>query len=395
MTDNRQPIDAVTLGEELTRRGQFDIVGGAVGLADLTAAVPNSANLEYYASIVRDRAKLRRLLRATTEILEEAYRGEQAADAVTDWAESQLLAVADFGSTHDTVSLKDAVTESLKALEQLASRDLHGGITGLPTDFHQLDQMLGGLHESELIIIAGRPSMGKSTFALNVLSRVGVEQERPCALFTLEMSKENIAQNMLCAHSRLPAQKVRTGRLSGDEYGVLGLSAGTLTQAPVFIDDTPGITLGELRGKCRRLQRAHGIELVAVDYLQLITGEMRGREINRQQEISEISRGLKHLARELKIPVIALSQLNRGVADRAGHRPMLSDLRESGAIEQDADVVLLLHRPEYYDENDSPGEAEIIIAKQRNGPTGTVRVTFIKDQMRFENTSLHDESERP
>jgi len=395
MSDQRQPVDTLTLGEELTRRGQFDMVGGVAGLMELSAAVPNSANLEYYAQIVRDRAKQRRLLGAATEILEEAYRGERTADDLAEWAEHLVYQVNDLGSDRDAVSLKDALKGAVHALEQLQTRDTSGGITGIATDYHTLDQMLGGLHPSELIIVAGRPSMGKSTFVLNVLTRIGVEQERPCAMFSLEMSKENIAQNMLCAHSRLSAQKVRTGRLSSEEWGTLGLNVGTLSQAPIYIDDTPGIGLGELRGKCRRMKRAHGLDLVAVDYLQLMTAPTRGRDQNRQQEISEISRGLKALARELDVPLIALSQLNRGVEDRADHVPMLSDLRESGALEQDADVVMLLHRPDYYKEDDRPGEADVIVAKQRNGPTGKAALTFVKDQMRFENRSLHDERERP
>jgi replicative DNA helicase len=395
MSDKQQPIDTLTLGEELTRRGQFDMVGGAAGLAELSAAVPNSANLEYYAEIVRDRAKLRRLLAATTEILEEAYRGEREADGLTDWAEHTIYQVSETGSQRDAASLKDALKATWDALQRLHSRETKTEVTGLPTDYHQLDQLLGGLQKNELIIVAGRPSMGKSTLALNAMARIGVEQKRPCALFTLEMSKENIAQNMLCAHSRLSSQNVRLGRLRDEEWSKLHMSTDALSQAPVFIDDTPGISLGELRGKCRRLKRAHELELVIVDYLQLMTGPQRGRESNRQQEVSEISRGLKALARELEIPVVALSQLNRGVEDRTGHRPMMSDLRESGAIEQDADVIMLLHRPEYYNESEKPGIAEVIIAKQRNGPTGTVELTYIKEQMRFENLSARDETDRP
>ncbi|MBN1257557.1 MAG: replicative DNA helicase, partial [Planctomycetes bacterium] len=308
MCDAHQPVDSLTLAEELSRRGQYDIIGGDTGLAALAAAVPNSANLEFYAEIVRDRAKSRRLLRATTEIISEAHKCERAADDLTDWAEHIIYQVSDTGSQRDAVSLKDALKSTMAALEALHERDVSSGITGLATDYHQLDFMLGGLHQSELIIVAGRPSMGKSTLALNLLTHIGTQHKQPCALFTLEMSKENIAQNMLCAYGRLPAQKVRTGQLGGEQWAQLGLSIDSLSQAPIFIDDSPGISLGELRGKCRRLKRAHNIQLIAIDYLQLMSGPMHGRDSNRQQEISEISRGLKALARELEVPVIAVSQ---------------------------------------------------------------------------------------
>lgn len=393
LSDQSQPIDAVTLGEELTRRGQYDIVGGAAALASLSAAVPNSANLEYYAEIVRDKAKARRLIQVATEILEETYAGERNADDLAGWAEHEVMTVSERGARRDAASLKDSLKAAMTEIEALHSREDKGGVTGIATDFHRLDQLMGGLQRSELIIVAGRPSMGKSTFVLNILTKVGAEQHKPCVLFSLEMSKENIARNMLCAYSGLNSQRVRTGRLNKEEWVKLGMNVGALSEAPIFIDDTPGIGLPELRGKCRRLKRAHGIDLIVIDYLQLMTGPQRARDSSRQQEISEISRGLKALARELDVPLIALSQLNRSVEDRADHRPMLSDLRESGAIEQDADVVMLLHRPAYYTKDSEDKTATVIIAKQRNGPTDDVDLTFLADKMRFENQSLRNETE--
>lgn len=393
MSDASMPIDELTLKEELTKRGKLDIVGGVVTLSELTAAVPNSANLTYYAQIVREKAILRRLILVSTDILETAYTAEKPADEVLDWSEHQIYQVAERGALSEITTFKDVLRSAMEQLEQLAAREDTGPTTGVATEFHQLDQMTGGFHGSELIIVAGRPSMGKSTFVLNVLANVAIRQNKPCALFSIEMSKENIARNMLCSYGKFPGHNVRTGRLRSEEWERLGLVAGEMAKAPLFIDDTAAISLGELRGKCRRMKRQGGLELVAIDYLQLMQGPSRGREQNRQQEISEISRGLKALARELDVPVIALSQLNRGVEDRADHRPMLSDLRESGAIEQDADLVCLLHRPSYYTQDEEDKTAQVIIAKQRNGPTGTVELVFVNEQMRFENISTHGDEE--
>ncbi|MFH0910986.1 MAG: replicative DNA helicase [Planctomycetota bacterium] len=391
MTDGGRPVDPLTLREELDRRQQLDLVGGAAAIAELSSSVPNSANLEYYADIVRNKAKLRRLIQATTELLEESYRAERSADDMADWAEHLIFEISERGARREAALLKDVVKAAYHELETLSQRGEKNLTTGLATDYHELDRLMAGLHKSEFIVIAGRPSMGKTTLALNLLARIGVEQKVPSALFTLEMSKENIARNMLCATSRVNGERMRSARLSQEDWGRLIMGSDRLSQAPVYIDDTPAITLGELRGKCRRLRRQRKVELVIVDYLQLMQGPGRAREPNRQQEISEISRGLKAIARELDIPVVALSQLNRAVEGRADHKPILSDLRESGAIEQDADVVLLLHRPSYYNEGEDEGLVQVIIAKQRNGPTGVIKLTFISEQLRFENLSAHAE----
>ncbi len=393
MSDASEPIDDLTLKETLAKREQLDIAGGAVMLAELVSSVPNSSNLTYYSQIVKEKSVLRRLILASTEILEEAYAANKPAENVLDWAEHQIYQVAEQGAGADVSSFKEVIRSAMEQIEFLAAQDDNGPTTGVATEFHQLDQMTGGFHGSELIIIAGRPSMGKSTFALNILSNVAIKQGKPCALFSIEMSKENIARNMICSYGRFAGHNVRTGNLRAEEWERLGMVAGEMSKAPLFIDDTAAITLGELRGKCRRMKRQGGLELVAIDYLQLMQGPGRGREQNRQQEISEISRGLKALARELNVPVIALSQLNRGVEDRADHKPMLSDLRESGAIEQDADLVCLLHRPSYYTQDEEDKTAQVIIAKQRNGPTGTVELIFRNEQMRFENKSTHADEE--
>ncbi|MHC4870566.1 MAG: replicative DNA helicase [Planctomycetota bacterium] len=393
MSDASLPVDELTLKDHLTKKEQLDAAGGTLMLADLAGAVPNSANLSYYAQIVREKSVLRRLILASTEILDEAYSAGKPADEVLDWSEHQIYQIAEHGTSSEISSFKEILRSAMEQLEQLAAREDTGSTTGVATDFHQLDQMTGGFHGSELIIVAGRPSMGKSTFVLNILANVAIKQGKPCALFSIEMSKENIARNMLCSYGKFAGHNVRTGHLRGEEWERLGLVAGEMAKAPLFIDDTAAISLGELRGKCRRMKRQTGLELVAIDYLQLMQGPGRGREQNRQQEISEISRGLKALSRELDVPVIALSQLNRGVEDRADHKPMLSDLRESGAIEQDADLVCLLHRPSYYTQDEEDKTAQVIIAKQRNGPTGTVELIFINEQMRFENISTHGDDE--
>jgi replicative DNA helicase len=394
MTDQSRPVDELTMREELSKRDQLDIVGGPAVLAELTSSVPNSANLNYYADIVKEKAVLRKLISASTGILEESYTAQRPADEILDWSEHQIYQVAEHGSAREVFTFKEVAKTTMMQLEALAKREDDGSIVGVATDFHQLDHYTGGLHGSELVIIAARPSMGKSTFTLNLAANVAFEQKRPVAIFSLEMSKENIARNMMCAYAKIQGQNMRNGRLRDEEWSRLALAVGEMSEAPLYIDDTPAISLGELRGKCRRMKRRFGLDMVAIDYLQLMRGPSRGRDNNRQQEISEISRGLKELARELDVPVIALSQLNRGVEDRADHKPMLSDLRESGAIEQDADLVMLIHRPSYYTQDETDNTAQIIIAKQRNGPTGTVELVFIREQMRFENISLHTDDER-
>jgi len=391
LRERGQPLDLLVLKEELERRGHLDLVGGNAGLAGLTEVVPTGAHVEYYANIVRERAVLRRLIAVSTEIIQKATASTEPAVDVLEFAEQSVFDVATRGTSGEAESIAQVLKDTWEKIERFQSG--HGQLTGLPTGYYELDERLTGLHSDELIIIAGRPSMGKSTFALNLLRHVGVEENRPVVLYTLEMSAENIVQNLLCAMARVDGQRMRKLTLSEEDRSHLVRASDMLHQAPIWIDDTPAIPLTELRGKTRRLKARHDVQLCIVDYLQLMMASGLAQKRSREQEISEISRGLKALAKELQIPVIALSQLNRKAEGRTDNRPILSDLRESGAIEQDADVVMLLHRPDYYDENEAPGQAEVIVAKQRNGPTGTVNLAFIGNQLRFENLSVRSSAE--
>jgi replicative DNA helicase len=380
-----QPIDILLLKDELARKSKLDLVGGAVGLASIHDSMPTGAHVEYYAGLVREKSILRRLIQAATTIVEKAGSATETATDILESAEQAVFEVATRGTSAEAESIGQVLKTTWEKIEKFRSN--RGSLTGLSTGYYELDDKLTGLHEDELIIVAGRPAMGKSTFVLNLIRNVGVAQGLPAVLYTLEMSAENIVQNVLCAQSKLDAQKLRKMTLTEEDNVHLLKSSDLLNRAPIWIDDTPAISLAELRGKTRRLKAKHDIQLCVIDYLQLMMASSQARNRSREQEIGEISRGLKALAKELKIPVIALSQLNRKAEDRSDNRPILSDLRESGSIEQDADVVILLHRPDYYDSEDSPGQAEIIVAKQRNGPTGTVNLTFIGNQLRFENLS--------
>lgn len=403
MNDRLMAIDPVTLREELSKSGELELVGGPAGLMTISGSVPNSANIEHYAEIVREKAVLRRLVDAGNRILVESYDSSRPADEVLDWAEGQILEIGDNQVSGDTRPLHEVLKDTMENIQKLAERSGESYVTGYETGYFQLDHYTGGLHGGELVIIAARPSMGKTTFALNMMRKMAVDYKHCVAIFSLEMSAENIARNLLVAQSRVRAQGMRNGHLTVEELEKLTLGLGTLREAKIFVDDTPGLSIGALRGACRRLKRTHDIKAVFIDYLQLMTGQTRSRDANRQEEISSISRGLKALARELDVPVLALSQLNRSVTERKDHRPMISDLRESGAIEQDADMVLLLHRPDYYEggavgeegAGESAGKTEVIIAKQRNGPTGTVETVFIKEQLRFENISNRDQGGFP
>jgi replicative DNA helicase len=344
-------------------------------------SVVTAAGVVYHAEIVREKAIARKLLETCLDVARRAYDNEAEAKELLDEAERQIFEISRMDKTGDAVSIADVLQSTFERIDRLRERE--GRLTGLDTDYYDLNDMTGGLQPGELIIIAARPSMGKTTFALNLTERVASKGEA-IAFFSLEMSNQQVIQNMLCCRSQIDGGALRKGRITDQQYKRLQEEAARLYETPIFVDDTPGISITQLRAKCRRLKQKHKINLVVVDYLQLMTGG--GRFESRQQEISAISRGLKAIARELSLPVIALSQLNRDVENRDDHRPRMSDLRESGAIEQDADVIILLHRDDYYKPTEqNAGLAQIIIAKQRNGPTGEVVLRFFREFMRFEN----------
>jgi len=383
-----KPADLVTLTEELKKRGELDSVGGAAYLTELTTAVPTAANVAHYAQIVKQKSILRSLITTATEIVSQSYDGQQDANFLLDKAEKQIFDIAGLQLRSESVSIKEIIKDSIETIEGFYRKKAH--VTGLPTGFDDIDIMTAGLHSGDLIVIAGRPSMGKSAFATCIAEYIGGHEQKGVAIFSLEMSKEQLVQRMLCSHSHVQLQRARSGFLTQGDWPKLVTAAGKLAEAPVFIDDSAGLTGLELRAKARRLKARHDIQLIVVDYLQLMTGS-GGRE-NRQQEISDISRGLKALAKELKIPIIAISQLSRAPEKRESYRPRLSDLRESGAIEQDADVVMLLFREEYYHpKEDNKGITEIIVAKQRNGPVGSQNLLFLSEYTRFENLARREE----
>jgi len=387
LSERDEPADLITLTNELRKIDQLDFIGGASYLASLIDSVPTAANIEYYAKIVKEKAILRKLIQTSTDIITQSYEDRGDVEGFLDEAERAIFEISEKRVKPSFYSIREIVKESFATIERLfKKKEL---VTGVPSGFKELDRMTAGFQPSDLIIIAGRPSMGKTAFCLNVAQYAAIENKIPVAIFSLEMSKEQLVQRLLCSHARVDAHKVRTGYLSAQDWPLLTAAAGKLSEAPIFIDDTAGISVLELRAKARRLKSHHDIKLIVLDYLQLMRG---GSNIeNRQQEISEISRSLKALARELNVPVIAISQLSRAVESRTDHRPQLSDLRESGAIEQDADVVVLLMREEYYNANEqNKGSADVIIAKQRNGPVGTVKLSFIKEYTRFENFALSE-----
>lgn len=384
--DARKAVDLITLVEKLKNDNVLEAVGGASYLAGLTNVVPTAANVAHYARIVKEKNILRLLISHATQIVTEAYETEDEVTDVLDRAERAIFEIAErrVGES-GFLPIKDLVKDSMEVIDRLHQNKKH--VTGVATGFTDFDMLTAGLQPSDLIIIAGRPSMGKSSFAINLLEHASVEEKIPVAFFSLEMAKEQLVQRLLCAQARVDAHKVRTGFLSTDDWRALADAAGRLSEAKFFIDDTPGISVLELRAKARRLKAQHDIKLFALDYLQLMRGSY-GAE-NRQQEISEISRSLKALARELNVPIIGISQLSRAVESRTDHRPQLSDLRESGAIEQDADVVVLLIREEYYNPTEqNRGLAEVIIAKQRNGAVGSVKLAFVREYTRFENLAM-------
>lgn len=386
--DENKGVDLVTVIEELRRANCLDEIGGPAYITSLASSVPTAANFVHYAKIVKEKLLLRKLIGTSTQIVSECYDTAQDVDTLIDKAEKLIFDVTSKKLERRFVPLRDVIKSSIETIDNLYQRKEN--VTGISSGYRDFDIKTAGLQPSDLIIVAGRPSMGKSAFATCIAEHAAVVDKVPVAFFSLEMSKEQLVQRMLCSHARVDAHKVRTGFLSQADWPRLVSAAGKLSEAPIYIDDTPGITVLELRAKARRLKAQFDIKLVVLDYLQLMQGSLKAD--SRQQEISEISRSLKALARELNVPIIGISQLSRAVEQRSDHRPQLSDLRESGAIEQDADLVVLLLREEYYNPTDeNKGIAEAIIAKQRNGPTGTVELAFLGEYMRFENRAVRGE----
>ena len=386
LAERGDAIDLVTLKEELTRSSELEAVGGPAYISALLDGVPRSTNVEHYARIIKEKATLRSLIYSANKILSNAYEAEDEADTILDNAESAIFAIADKKVRDGFVSLKDLAETSLDTIEKLASRKEL--VTGVPTGFTDLDEMTSGFQPSDLVIVAARPSMGKTSLVLNMAQHVGTRTDMTVGIFSLEMSKEQLFLRMLTGEARIDAHRLRGGFLGEKDWGKLSQALGTLSEAKIFIDDTPSIGVLEMRAKCRRLQAQHGLNLVVIDYVQLMQG--RGRFENRTLEVASISRSLKGLAKELRVPIVLLSQLSRATESRSDHRPQLSDLRESGALEQDADVVIFIYREDQYGDKNAPpteaaGTAELIIGKQRNGPTGVVKLAFIREFTRFEN----------
>jgi replicative DNA helicase len=384
LNERHDAIDFVTLKEELAKSGQLDDVGGPAYIASLADGVPRATNVEYYAKIVKEKSTLRNLIYAANKILANAYEGDQESDLVLDEAESAIFAVADDRLKAGFVPMRDLVKESFPKIEQLFEQKRL--ITGVPTGFVDLDEMTRGLQGGDLIIVAARPSMGKTSLVLNIAQYVATQPDHAVGFFSLEMSKESLFLRLLTAEAQVDGHRLLSGAIGGKDYGRISHALETLSAMKLFIDDTASIGVLEMRAKSRRLQSEHGLSLLIVDYIQLMSG--RGRFENRTLELASISRSLKGLAKELNVPIVVLSQLSRAPESRSDHRPQLSDLRESGALEQDADVVVLIYRDDVYNKDpNSPdaGTAELILAKQRNGPTGTVRLAFLREQTRFAN----------
>ena len=386
LKERTEPVDLVTLTEQLKKADKLAKIGGIPALSLIANSVPTAANVHYHARIVHEKAQLRSLISAATEIAGAAYESADEVEDIMDNAEKRILAVSSGKRSKDFVPLQEILLDTLEQID--ARYNNKGSITGLPTGFTELDHLTAGLQKSDLILVAARPSMGKTAFTLNIAAHVVLRAREPVAFFSLEMSKEQLVQRLLCSEGRIDSQRLRVGELEEKEWGDLIDTANRLSAAPLYIDDTPSITVMELRSKARRLKAEHGLSLIVIDYLQLMQGRASKNGDNRQQEISEISRSLKALARELNVPVIALSQLSRSVESRQVKRPMLSDLRESGSLEQDADIVMFLYREDYYDpETENKNITEVIIAKHRNGPVDTVDLTFLKQFTKFGNLS--------
>ncbi len=394
--ERSEPVDIITLTEELKRRGDLEKVGGEYSITDLSTKVSSAANVEFHAHIVLEKALMRGLIGASSEVISRAYSETEDALELLDEAEQKIFTISEQRMKKNFIAMSSAVYSTMEMLQSIHGK--HSGVTGVPSAFSDLDNYTGGFQNSDLIIVAGRPSQGKTALVLSIARNASVLHDVPVGFFSLEMSNQQLVMRLICAEARVDAHKVRTGRLPEDEWKKLSMSVGRLHKAKFFIDDTPALTVLELRAKARRLKAEHGVGLIIVDYLQLMQGPRNAQ--SREQEISSISRSLKALAKELNIPVMALSQLNRAVETRGDKRPVLADLRESGAIEQDADVVLFVHRPEAYGIQEEGGRAtegiaEIIIGKQRNGPIGTVELSFIKQYARFESATRFREDQLP
>ena len=378
-----EPIDIITLKAELESMGKFEKVGGLEYLAELPEKVPTTANVDKYIKIVEEKATLRTLIRTANELITLGYDPTQEVEELMDNAEKKIFGVMQNRSQKTYSSMKDILVDTFIELEELYNRKEH--VTGVPTGFIDLDYKTAGLHGSELILVAARPAMGKSAFALNIATNAAVRAKTPVAIFSLEMSKEQMANRILCSEALVDSNKVRTGKVEDDDWTKLAEASGILSEAQIFIDDTPGISIMEIRAKCRKMKLEKDIGLVVIDYLQLVQGSNK-RAGSREQEIAEISRSLKILAKEINVPVIALSQLSRAPEQRPDHRPMLSDLRESGSIEQDADIVMFLYRDDYYNQDsDKKNVAEVILAKHRAGSTGTVELAWLGSYTKFAN----------
>jgi replicative DNA helicase len=386
--DANKAVDLIILREELKNKQILESIGGEEYLGEVADSVPSSANFDRYAEIVKDKALLRGLIQAASEILHTSWNSGEPAEDVLDRSERLIFDVADRSSSLELAQFSHIIKQAFERIDK--THDKKDVLRGIPTGFYELDELTSGLQEAEFVVLAARPSIGKTTMGLNIIEHAAVIEKKPVALFSMEMASQQIAQNMLCSYAKIDAHKLRKGLLSSEEWTRLGMAAGVLSEAPIYVDDSTALTSLRLRSRARRLKALYGVELIVIDYLQLMEGP---RAENRQQQIATISRGLKALARELHLPVIAISQLNRAPEAREGHRPRLSDLRESGSIEQDADVVLLLHRDDYYhpDDPSMKGVAEIIVAKQRNGPIGRVRLHFSGNTLRFSSLSTKKE----
>ena len=389
LTNNSQPIDLVTLKEELQRANELESVGGAAYIAGLTDGLPRAMNIEHYAQIVREKSTLRRLIQISNETMARSYQDQESAEEILQHVEKAVFDISNQQFRTGFTPIVPIVSNVFKEIEELSNRK--EPVTGLETGFSDLDKLLAGLHPSDLIIVAARPGLGKTSFCLNIAEHVAIQQHKSVGIFSLEMSKEHLVRRLLCSQARIDAHRINTGFLSKEDWNNLSRASGDLSETKIFIDDTASVNIPELRSKSRRLSMEHGLDLIIVDYLQLMSGSTQRYE-NRTQEISQISRGLKGIAKELNLPVIAVSQLSRAIESRTGeHRkPQLSDLRESGSIEQDADVVMFIYREEMVNPTEeNSGLAELIIGKQRNGPIGSIPLAFSKQFTRFD--SLYQE----
>ncbi|MDF2839500.1 MAG: replicative helicase [Clostridia bacterium] len=380
--DKGQPVDLITLPEKLKVRNTLEAVGGITYITNLMSIVPSTHNVGYYAKIIEEKALLRKLIKASNEIMGKSYEASEEVSNVIDMAEKSIFDISLNRSTQGFVHIKKILNSNFDKIEELYLNK--GKITGVSTGFNDLDEMLSGLQKADLVLVAARPSMGKTSFILNMVQQAGIRDKVATAIFSLEMSKEQLTQRILCAEALIDSQRLRTGDITEDEWIKLARAMGPLSEAPIFVDDTPAISITEMRAKCRKLKIEHNLGLILIDYLQLMTGN--GKYDSRQQEISEISRSLKGLAKELGVPVVACAQLSRAPEMRADHHPIMSDLRESGAIEQDADVIMFLYRDEYYHpDTEKKNIGEVIISKQRNGPTGTVELVWLGQFTKFAN----------